>query len=93
MSDNQTIKVYKKLVENYRKIFNVSMDLHSAYFDANKKVMNLETKLWYANWRIEYYRKLITKCESLDEIKERIHWDRINSDFSEPLKNGKDTHE
>ena len=94
MSDNQkTIKLYKLLIANYRKLFNVSMDLNGAYFDANKKVMSLETKLWHANWRIEYLEKLIRRCNSLDEIHQRLQWDRIDSDFREPLKNGKDTHE
>ena len=93
MSDNQTIKVYKQLINNYRKLFNVSVDLNNAYFDANKKVMNLEQKLWYANWRIEYYQKLIRRCDSLDEIKERLQWDRLNTNLSEPLENGKDSHD
>ena len=38
----------------------------------DKKVMQMETEVWYLNWRVKYLTKLIHKMPSIEELKQRL---------------------
>jgi hypothetical protein len=38
----------------------------------DKKVMQMETEVWYLNWRVKYLTKLIHKMPSIEELRQRL---------------------
>jgi hypothetical protein len=63
---------YKDLAEALVK-FQQHKDLLWKTTMANdKKVMQMETEVWYLNWRVKYLTKLIHKINTIEELRQRL---------------------
>ena len=74
-TDKFLLEEYKTLLKKWRDLDSIKENLWFKTMKNDKEYLNMETKVWYLEWKYNYLNKLIHTMPSLDAIKKQLKYD------------------
>ena len=74
-TDKFLLEEYKTLLKKWRDLDSIKENLWFKTMKNDKEYLNMETKVWYLEWKYKYLNKLIHTMPSLDAIKKQLKYD------------------
>ena len=85
------LKMFRDLLQKYRELSEALVEFQrhkdeiwETTMKNDKRCMQMETEVWYLNWRVKYLTKLIYKAKTIEDLKKKLEEEQ--QDISETSK-------